>query len=122
MDLLESTYGPMLWDSLMTTTTMVTITAHACAKYPGPASPSFVGDHYYCEAGNTGAYENTLYMNDPLWDGEGCGTGNNCCTQPGMPWFCRTLPQEVEGDIEVHLCANQWSEELYLERLEIYIQ
>ena len=93
-----------------------------CAKYPGPAPPSFVGDHYYCESGNTGGFENTLYINDPLWDGEGCGTGNNCCAQPGMPWFCRTLPQEVEGDIEVRLCANEGNEELYLELLEIYIQ
>ena len=31
-----------------------------CAKYPGTAPPSFVGDHYYCESGNTGAFENTL--------------------------------------------------------------
>ena len=60
-----------------------------------------------------------------------CGTervvvlhGNNCCAQPGMPWFCRSLPQEVEGDIEVHLCADFGSndEDLYLEVLEIYIQ
>ena len=93
-----------------------------CAKYPGPAPHLFVGDHYYCESGNTGAYENTLYINDPLWDGEGCGTGNNCCAQPGMPWFCRTLPQEVEGDIEVRLCANDANQECYLELLEIYIQ
>ena len=94
-----------------------------CAKYPGPSPPVFVGDHYYCESGNTGAYENTVYVNDPLWDGEGCGSGNNCCAQPGMPWFCRTLPQEVEGDIEVRLCANEGNNEnLYLELLEIYIQ
>ena len=93
-----------------------------CAKYPGTVSPSFVGDHYYCESGNMGAFENTLYIDDPLWDGEGCGDGNNCCAQPGMPWYCRTLPKEVEGDIEVRICANSRSEELYLELLEIYIQ
>ena len=96
-----------------------------CAKYPGPAPPSFVGDHYYCESGNTGTYDfTTVHINDPLWDGEGCGTDNNCCAQPGMPWFCRTLPQEVEGDIEVRLCADEGlaNEELYLELLEIYLQ
>ena len=99
-----------------------------CAKYPGPAPPSFVGDHYYCESGNTGKdgsdLINSVFENDPLWDGEGCGTGNNCCAQPGMPWFCRTLPQEVEGDIEVRLCADEVSanEDLYLELLEIYLQ
>ena len=92
-----------------------------CAKYPGPPVPLFVGHHYYYESGNTGNHEYTFY-NDPLWDGEGCGTGNNCCAQPGMPWFCRTLPQEVEGDIEVRLCANEGSASEDLEVLEIYIQ
>ena len=38
-----------------------------CAKYPGPAPPSFVGDHYYCESGNTGKHEYTFY-NDTLWE------------------------------------------------------
>ena len=97
-----------------------------CAKYSGPAPPSFVGDHYYCESGVTGRTDhNTVHINDPLWDGEGCGDGNNCCAQPGMPWFCRTLPQEVEGDIEVRLCSDQGGsdpEDMYLELLEIYIQ
>ena len=96
-----------------------------CAKHPGPAPPEFVENNYYCESGNTGTFDHTtVHINDPLWDGEGCGTGNNCCAQPGMPWFCRTLPQEVEGDIEVRLCANQATndEDLYLELLEIYLQ
>ena len=96
-----------------------------CAKYPGLAPHSFVGDHYYCESGNTGVFDNSqIHDDDPLWDGKGCGTGNNCCAQPGMPWFCRTLPKEVEGDIEVRLCADQATndEDLYLELLEIYLQ
>ena len=96
-----------------------------CAKVPGPAPPSFVSDHFYCESGDTGTYSYSgVYINDPLWDGAGCGAGNNCCSQPGMSWFCRTLPQDVEGDIEVRLCSNQHpdNEDLYLELLAIYIQ
>ena len=95
-----------------------------CAKVRGPAPPSFVGDHYYCKSGNTGPYEFVLYDSDPLWNGAGCSAGSNCCSQPGMPWFCRTLPQEVEEDIEVRICADQSTsdENLYLELLEIYIQ
>ena len=96
-----------------------------CAKYPGRAPPSFVGDHYYCESGSFWKVDiATVYINDPLWDGAGCGAGNNCCSQPGMPWFCRTLPQEVEEDIELRICANSpfSDEEIYLELLEIYIQ
>jgi len=32
-----------------------------CAKYPGPFPPAFVGNHYYCEAGDTGTFVNNLY-------------------------------------------------------------
>ena len=94
-----------------------------CAKFPGPSPPSFVGNHYYCESGNTGTYEYQFY-DEPLWDGEGCGAGNNCCAQSGMPWFCRALPQEVDDDIEVRNCANQEisNEDTYIELLAIYVQ
>ena len=79
-----------------------------CAKYPGRAPPDFVGQDYYCESGITGRWQdhNRLILEDPLWDGDGCGPGNNCCNQPGMPWFYRTLPQGVSDDIEVRLCAS----------------
>ena len=94
-----------------------------CAKFPGSSPPSFVGNHYYCESGNTGTWEHQFY-DDPLWDGEGCGAGNNCCAQSGMPWFCRALPQEVDDDIEVRNCANEGidNEDTYIELLEIYVQ
>ena len=96
-----------------------------CAKYRGDAPPAFVGPDYYCESGNTGIHENRMYLEDPLWDGDGCGPGNTCCAQAGMPWFCRTLPQEVTEDIEVRICSDSsysTNEEVYLEVLEIYIQ
>ena len=94
-----------------------------CAKFPGLSPPSFVGNHYYCESGNTGVVNHQFY-DEPLWDGEGCGAGNNCCAQSGMPWFCRALPQEVDDDIEVRNCANQGisDEDTYIEILEIYVQ
>ena len=93
-----------------------------CAKFPGPSPPSFVGNHYYCESGNTGPYEYHFY-DEPLWDGEGCGAGNNCCAQSGMPWFCRAFPQEVDDDIEVRNCANEGTdnEDTYIDILEIYV-
>ena len=80
-----------------------------CAKYPGDAPPAFVGLDYYCESGITGRHvdNNRIALEDPLWDGDGCGPGNNCCNQTGMPWFCRTLPREVSEDIEVRLCFDQ---------------
>ena len=41
-----------------------------------------------------------------------------------MPLFCRTLPQEVSEDVEVHICADQslGDEEVYIELVEVYIQ
>ena len=97
-----------------------------CAKYPGEAPPNFVGLDYFCESGITGRWQEKrqIALDDPLWDGHGCGSGNSCCAQAGMPWFCRTLPQEVSEDIEVRLCSDQINsnEEIYVERLEVYVQ
>ena len=97
---------------------------YPCAKYLGPNPPVFVGLDYYCESGNTGVHESRVYLEDPLWDGYGCGPGNTCCAQAGMPWFCRTLPQEVSEDIEVRLCSDRTNsnEEIYVELLEVYVQ
>ena len=97
-----------------------------CAKYPGRDPPDFVGMDYYCESGITGRWTDNrrIALEDPLWDGDGCGPGNNCCSQTGMPWFYRTLPQEVGDDVEVRLCGNQGiaDEEVYAELVEIYVQ
>ena len=96
-----------------------------CAKHPGESPPAFVGLDYFCESGTTGAGNpNRLHLEDPLWDGDGCGPGNSCCAQAGMPWFCRTLPQEVSEDIEVRLCSDEGfsTEEAYIELLEVYVQ
>ena len=96
-----------------------------CAKYPGPDPPAYVGNHYYCESGNTGAFnKNTLYTDDPLWDGAGCGPENSCCYAAGMPWFFRQFPVAVNGDIEVRICHDQTynGEGVAVEQLQLYIQ
>ena len=40
-------------------------------RYPGPGSPSFVGDDFFCEAGaqDLPVPTSMIYSNDPLWDG-----------------------------------------------------
>ena len=97
-----------------------------CAKYPGPNPPAFVGLDYYCESGITGRYQDNqrITFEDPLWDGDGCGPGNTCCAQAGMPWFCRTLPHEVSEDIEMRICGDEVTanEEIYVELVEVYVQ
>ena len=95
-----------------------------CAKYPGPNPPAFVGLDYFCESGFTVQNQARIALEDPLWDGDGCSPGNSCCALAGMPWFCRTLPQEVSEDIEVRICSDQVNsnEEAYMELLEVYVQ
>jgi len=41
----------------------------------------------------------------------------------GLPWFYRTLPQEVGDDIEVRLCATEGidNEEVFVELVEIFV-
>lgn len=97
-----------------------------CAEYPGPAPPTFVQGHYYCESGNTGKFTTGKYYtkDDALWDGRGCGKRNNCCTQAGSPWFFRQLPVPMNEDIEVRICRDQNNsdEEVLVEEMDIYIQ
>ena len=92
--------------------------------------PSFVGNDYFCESGNPGPSWSfyVLYANDPLWDGQGCGSPP-CCELSYPPgetttWFCKQLPQDTTDDVEVRICADQpdWDEDIPLERIELYIR
>ena len=95
-----------------------------CTFNPGPAPPSFVGDHYYCESGNTGAGTVDIhYTNDPLWDSSGCSVNNNCCANPNQPWFFREMVVKVQDDIEVRLCTNELfdNEAVLVEQIQLYV-
>ena len=48
----------------------------------------------------------SYYLSDPLWDGSGCGKGNGCCAQIGMPWFFRKLEMTTAEDFEIRICKN----------------
>ena len=92
-----------------------------CASpYPGPAAPPFVGEDYFCESGNTGLLEFQWYLDDPLWDSQGCAANSTCCDRGG-PWFTTTLNREVRDDIEVRWCTSHMEEESGVEQLEIFI-
>ena len=90
--------------------------------------PSFIGNNYFCESGNTGsgfAYH-ILYTSDPLWDGQGCGsTESPCCNVPGIPWFHRDYGNTTTTDyIELRVCADQradW-EDSPVSYYEIYVK
>ena len=93
-----------------------------CALYPGPNAPPFVGERYFCESGVNGHWVAQWYLDDPLWDSDGCESGSTCCDRGG-PWFTTTLSQETSDDIEVRLCFNEvkGNEDIGIEQLEILV-
>ena len=93
-----------------------------CALGGGTASPSIVGNNYSCESGNEMIVPNQWYMDDPLWDSQGCAKGSSCCNRGG-PWFTTTLSQEVNDDIELRMCFDDAAldENIGLDELEIYV-
>ena len=96
-----------------------------CATFAGPMPPAFVGNDYYCESGDVGAFDNNpYYTSDPLWDGDGCTSANGCCSQIGMPWFYKKLPQQVASDLEVRICKDgvNSNENVAIEKVELYVR
>ena len=92
-----------------------------CASpYLGPAAPPFVGEKYFCESGNTGPWEAQWYLDDPLWDSQGCAVNSTCCDRGG-PWFITTLNHTTSDDIEVRWCSSYDAEDVGVDQLEIYI-
>ena len=73
----------------------------------GAQKPPFVGNNYFCDTG-TMVYNHptVLFPDDPLWDGQGCGPNNNCCTFNSPPWFNVRLSSPTTENIEVGICRN----------------
>ena len=86
--------------------------------------PSFIGQDYFCDTGSTVPVEFKFYPEDPLWDGQGCGSISTCCSFNNPPWFCKQLPQSTTDDIELRLCADEViaTEDTPVEIVEIYIK
>ena len=87
------------------------------------SSPSFVGNDYFCEVGDPPAVSD-FYLNDPLWDGEGCASGRVCCTFNNPPWFQKTLPLPTTNSIEARLCGDYFisDENFPIQLIEIYVK
>ena len=98
-----------------------------CATGSTQSVQSFIGNNYFCESGNpTTTFENKIYSNDVLWDGENCGPNEgSCCSAPGLPWFHRDYGTNTITDyIELRLCGDDgWEDEdAMLSKYEIYIK
>ena len=77
------------------------------------------------QSGDVGTYDVVpYYLSDPLWDGSGCGNGNGCCAQIGMPWFYRKLQITTAEDFEIRICKHGPSindEDIAVENLELFM-
>ena len=102
-------------------------------RYISPSSisiPSFIGNDYFCDttlSGYFGNYGATLFPNDPLWDGQGCGTSNTCCSVSNLcdnspPWFIKHLPSSTTDNVEMRLCKPGNDGSTPIEVVELYVQ
>ena len=91
-------------------------------KFSGVVPP-FIGNDYYCDSGVDSNPVKGEFYATPLWTGKGCTPPNFCCSQSGMPWFCKTLPVPSTDYIEIRNCHNQLSinENTALDLIELYI-
>ena len=72
--------------------------------------PSFINNNYFCDTGNPGpTLSFTAFYNDPLWDGQGCGSTSSCCTFNTPPYFSRTLNESTSDALEIRNCNGQYS-------------
>ena len=85
--------------------------------------PDFVENDYFCDTGSTERFTETLYTDDPLWDGAGCGPANFCCSPNNPPWFFKQLESSTSEDIEIRVCfdESQVNEDVRIEQVMIYV-
>ena len=86
--------------------------------------PPFIGNNYFCDTGSRKSSREVYYLDDPLWDGEGCGADSTCCEWQNPPWFCRSLPELTQNKLEFRVCTDSpaYDEQLLIDIIEIYIQ
>ena len=97
-----------------------------CSQGSTQSVQSFIGNDYFCESGNPNSnWEQNLYVEDPLWDGKGCGTNEaTCCSATGLPWFNNVLNSTTTDYIELRVCGDEGTvnEDVPVSFYEIYIK
>ena len=93
-----------------------------CNQQPQP----FIGNNFFCESGNPTSNANgPFFVDDPLWDGQGCGQLElTCCSAPGLPWFRRNYNSATTDYIELRVCADEstQNEDVTVGLYEIYVK
>ena len=100
-----------------------------------PPVPPYVGRDFFCDTGShiAGVPEDRFHLEDPLWDGEGCGHPSTCCRFNRPPYFSTDIAPTTDS-IDVRLCAFfrtgrnlqpgvvRRREDTPLEVIELYVQ
>ena len=92
--------------------------------------PSFIGNDYFCDASLSRTYTlytKRFYPGDPLWDGQGCGSSNTCCSVANLctnspPWFIKHLSSSTTDDVEMRMCKPSTDGSTPIEVVELYVQ
>ena len=90
-----------------------------------PPELAFVQDHYFCDTASPQLPAILqFYPSNPLWDGEDCGVGNQCCHWNSPPWFYRDLEHPTTDNIDMRACVDGFRhiEDIPIEAFEIYVQ
>ena len=83
--------------------------------------PPYVGNDYFCDTASEERFQYKFYPDDPLWDGQGCGQLNTCCSFNRPPWFMKQLSASTHNDIEMRLCSDSTSK-IVFETLDLYVR
>ena len=87
--------------------------------------PSFIKYNYFCDTGNPGPGTSyTAFYNDPLWDGQGCGSTSSCCTFNTPPYFYMTFNESTSDALEIRNCYADPSnyEDKLITLIDIYVK
>ena len=92
--------------------------------------PSFIGNDLFCDTGFSNHHSSdgrVFYPNDPLWDGNGCGSNNTCCSVSNLctkspPWFIKHLSSSTTDNVEMRLCKPNFDGSTPIEIVELYVQ
>ena len=113
VDGLSLTHGPSDSESHIWTFAIGTgFGSFQCQCAGGPASPSFVGEDYFCE---------TSVTNNILWEGEDCVT-ELCCTCLSQPYFHAYLDSPTSDDIDARLISVSPLALIIVTDIELYVR
>lgn len=83
----------------------------------------------FCDTSCTSHYGSCsgLRASDPLWDGQGCGPSNTCCSvssgcNKSPPWFIKHLSSYTNDNVEMRVCRPDGSGSTPIEIVELYVQ